>query len=141
MLWATNKKHTLEFADLEPSFDQNPILAAGGSRSSLNERRLSSSGLIASNKRTNIIVRFIYFLNSAIVIAGLIYITVAQKSGAYRCKTVTVLFDEEYWKNAYVMLDDGSVEERLLMYSYFNGIYKGERVNINWFRSHFTYLY
>jgi len=128
MLWATNKKHNLEFADLAPYYDQSRRLSTGGERSTLDERRLSSSGLIASNKRTNIVVRFIYFLNAAIVIGGLIYLNVAQNNGNYRCNTVTVLFDEEYWENAYVMLEDGAIEERLLMYSYFNGIYKGEAV-------------
>ena len=94
-----------------------------GSVTSVNERRLSFSGLIASNNRVNHFVRFIYFLNAAIILVGLGYITEAQKSGKYRARLINVIFDEVIWENAYVQLGDRT-EQRLLVYSYFNGVYK-----------------
>jgi hypothetical protein len=120
MLLATNQKHTLEMSETR----QSPLFE---SRSAINERRLSSSGLIASNNLTNLIIRFVYFLNAAIILIGLAYITTNQANGRYRCSKITVLFDEEiYWENAIVRHRDGSIGERLLMYPYFNGIYRGE---------------
>ena len=121
MLLATNQKHTLEMSETR----QSPLFE---SRSAINEeRRLSSSGLIASNNLTNLIIRLIYFLNAAIILFGLAYITTNQANGRYRCSKITVLFDDEiYWENAIVRHHDGSIEERLLMYPYFNGIYRGE---------------
>lgn len=149
MLIATNKEHTVELVDVS----QHPQSTLPGSRRTTQERSLSASGLIASNHRTNLvssplfrqcvlialaraqlantvlyfdqIVRFVYFLNAAVVLIGLGIITVAQKQGRFRCNTVTVLFSEEIWQDAHVLLDDGSIEDRLLIYSYFNGNYKG----------------
>lgn len=55
-----------------------------------------------------------YFLNAAIVLVGLGIITARQHSGQYRCKTISVLLDEDIWERAHVELPDGSTEERLL---------------------------
>ena len=119
MLIATNERHDLEISGTRQS------VISGGS-GSVSDRRLSSSGLIVSNNRVNHLVRFVYFLNAAIVLAGLGYITVTQKDGYYRCNRISVLFDEEIWEDAYVRLRDGSIKERLLIYSSFNGIFEGE---------------
>ena len=119
---ATNQKYNLQMTEM-----RQIEFSRGGNRSILdNERRLSFSGKIASNNRVNYIVRFIYFLNAAIILVGLGYITHAQKSGHYRARSVSVLFEEVIWEDANVLLDDGSIEQRLLIYSYFNGIYRGE---------------
>ena len=119
LLLATVKKHTLELSGRRQSL----LLE---NRSVTNESRSSYAGLIVSNNRTNFFVRFVYFLNVAIVLAGLSYITVSQENGKYRCNTITVTFDEEIWEHARVLLPDGNIEERLLIYSYFNGKYRGE---------------
>ena len=114
---ATNQRYNLEMTETRQV-----------NRASLDsdQRRLSFSGMIASNNRVNYIVRLIYFLNAAIVLIGLGYITHTQKSGHYRARSVSVLFEEVIWEDANVLLDDGRIEQRLLIYSYFNGIYKGE---------------
>ena len=117
MLMATNKRYYLQMAGMRRS------VIFRGSATSVNERRLSFSGLIASNNRYNHFVRFIYFLNAAIILVGMGYITEAQKSGKYRARLINVIFDEVIWENAYVQLGD-RMEQRLLVYSYFNGIYK-----------------
>ena len=121
MLIATNEEHTLKLSGMRRS-----VVVRNESARSNTERRLSFSGLIASNNRVNQIVRFMYFLNAAIILAGLAYITSTQQNGNYRCGTISVLFDEEIWENAIVILPDGGTEERVLIYSSFNGIYKGE---------------
>mmetsp|Transcript_37653 Transcript_37653/g.69184 ORF Transcript_37653/g.69184 Transcript_37653/m.69184 type:complete len:1210 (+) Transcript_37653:238-3867(+) len=117
LLLATVKKHTLELSGRRQSLLME-------NRHSMNENRSSYAGLIVSNNRTNFFVRFVYFLNVAIVLAGLSYITVSQENGKYRCNTITVTFDEEIWEHARVLLPDGNIEERLLIYSYFNGKYR-----------------
>ena len=119
MLIATNERHDLEISGTRQS------VISGGS-GSVSDHRLSSSGLIVSNNRVNHLVRFVYFLNAAIVLAGLGYITATQKHGHYRCNSISALFDEEIWEHAYVRLPDDSIEARLLIYSYFNGIYQGK---------------
>ena len=119
MLIATNEKHDLEISGMRQ-------LEMSGSTALVTDHRLSFSGLIASNNRVNHIVRFVYFLNAAIVLAGLGYITSTQKDGYYRCNRISVLFDEEVWEDAYIRLRDGSIKERLLIYSSFNGIFEGE---------------
>ena len=114
---ATNQRYNLEMTEMRQV-----------NRASLDsdQRRLSFSGKIASNNRVNYIVRLIYFLNAALVLIGLGYITHTKKSGHYRARSVNVLFEEVIWEDANVLLDDGRIEQRLLIYSYFNGIYKGE---------------
>ena len=124
MLFATNQKYNLEQSEMRRSV----VLGIRGGRGTFDsdERRLSTSGLIASNNRVNHFVRLIYFLNAAIVLIGLGYITQMQQHGGYRTKSIRVLFGEEIWENANVQLKNGSVEQRLLIYPYFNGIYNGK---------------
>lgn len=123
MLIATNETYNLQLSGMRP---RRSVVFRDGNTASIAERRLSFSGLIASNNRVNHLVRFVYFLNAAILLVGLGYITGTQKNGRYRCGTINVLFDEEIWEHAHVKLPDGSTENRLLIYSYFNGIYEGE---------------
>ena len=68
MLMATNRRYHLQMADRRRSVFQS---ATSGS---VNERRLSYTGLIASNNRVNYLIRFIYFFNVAVVLIGLGYI-------------------------------------------------------------------
>ena len=42
-------------------------------------------------------------------------------------QTISVTFDEDIWERAYVRLPNSSLEKRLLIYSYFNGVYEGEK--------------
>ena len=127
MLIATNERHDLEISGAR---EMTRSVMFGNTASvterGLADRRLSFSGLIVSNNRVNHIVRVIYFLNAAIVLGGLGYITVTQKDGHYRSNSISVLFDEEIWEQAHVRLPGDSIEQRLLIYPHFNGIYKGE---------------
>ena len=96
----------------------------GSVTSAVIDRQLSFSGLIVSNTRANQLVKTVYYLNAIVVLVGLGYTTQAQKDGKYRCNTIDVMFDEVIWES--VQARDGRNEDRLLMYSYFNGLYKGE---------------
>ncbi len=125
---ATNQRYTLE----SPEEKSTTVIKSGPrSRGSILRdpdslrRNASFVGLMASNNRPNRISRFIYFLNAAIVLSGLAYMTVKQKQGAYRCNTLTVTFNEDIWEHAIAKQVDGKeMEQKLLIYSYFSGIYK-----------------
>lgn len=126
MLLATNQTYNLEIAGIR--LRRSIIMREDASSRQTADRRLSFSGMIASNNRVNHIVRFVYFLNAAIILAGLGYITAIQKNGLYRCNSISVVFDEEIWEKALVKLPDGNSETRLLIYSNFNGVYNGKPV-------------
>jgi len=68
-------------------------------------------------------IRFVYFLNASLMIIGLVVLTMKQDSGAFRCKSFSLAFGDDTWEESWVILDDGSMEKRLLVYSHFNGIY------------------
>ena len=75
MLFATNKKHTLQMSEMRNSL----ALGTGRNRGALDgqvqsDRRLSYSGLIASKSRVNFLVKVVYFLNAIIIFVGLGYI-------------------------------------------------------------------
>ena len=129
MLIATNEKHNLQIQ--VSGLGRSALFRSGNGNSPpiierRVSRRLSLSGLIASNNRVNHLVRFIYFLNAAIVLAGLGIITAMQGQGEYRCKTISVQFDEVVWEHANVRLPDDTIgDPRLLIYSYFSGVYQG----------------
>ena len=138
MLLAANAEYNLEIAGAGM---QRSVLFRGNSNNnesthsiSLTERRLSFSGLIASNNRVNHLVRFVYFFNATALLIWMLFIAVSQDNGHYRCNTISVLFDEEIWENAYVKLGNGIIDkERLLIYSHFNGVYKGNvSYSSNW---------
>ena len=69
--------------------------------------------------------RIFYFINALIMICGLVVITTSQTKGLFRCKSLTVTFDEEIWESANVVLDEdgSSTETELLIYSWFTGTY------------------
>jgi hypothetical protein len=126
LLVAANQHYSLEMGEMRrytmERTDRRDVMAR--STASMVERRLSFSGLIASNNHVNRVVRFIYFLNAAFVLGGLGYITQKQKQGHYRCNSINVVFDEEVWERAIIALPNGETDERLLIYSTFNGIYR-----------------
>lgn len=70
-------------------------------------------------------VRVLYFLNLLVGYIGLTYLTVRQSHGDYRCQRFRVRFGDEIWENAHVNVGQ-EMEDRLLIYSHFNGIYEEE---------------
>ena len=85
-------------------------------------------------------IRFVYFVNIALMMFGVSILMVNQDGGDYRCKSKTVAFGDEVWEKAWVKMgqcesdsDCGDrqlckesycYEQRLLVYSHFNGIYE-----------------
>lgn len=68
-------------------------------------------------------VRSVYFANGLIMLAALTYLTVEQNDGSFRCNSISIHIADDVWEEAYIKLDDGTYEKRLLIYSHFNGIY------------------
>lgn len=71
--------------------------------------------------------RVFYFVNALIMICGLAVITLNQSNGLFRCKSLTVTFDEEIWETANIVVDVDSnsteTKDELLIYSWFTGTY------------------
>ncbi|KAL7552484.1 hypothetical protein ACHAWF_015731 [Thalassiosira exigua] len=72
-------------------------------------------------------ITMVYFFNAAVMLLGLSILTAEQHLGAFRCKSISVEFDDNVWEEAYVKREDGlGYEKRLLVFSHFNGIYEEE---------------
>ncbi|KAL7519551.1 hypothetical protein ACHAWX_004352 [Stephanocyclus meneghinianus] len=68
-----------------------------------------------------------YFIIIACLLTGTIIVGRNQTDGNYQCKSVSVMFGEHVWENAYVANWTDPFQaplERTLVYSYFNGVYK-----------------
>uniref|UniRef100_A0A7R9ZJ37 Uncharacterized protein n=1 Tax=Pseudictyota dubia TaxID=2749911 RepID=A0A7R9ZJ37_9STRA len=57
----------------------------------------------------------VYFLNTALMIAGLTILTSNQNQGIYRCNSISIAFFDDVWEGAYVKLPDGTMQQRLLV--------------------------
>jgi hypothetical protein len=85
-------------------------------------------------------IRLVYCINAALMISGIVVLMINQDIGEYRCKSKSIAFGDEVWEEAWVKLGpcivdsdcgDGQLcrasncyEQRLLVYSHFNGIYE-----------------
>lgn len=68
-----------------------------------------------------------YFINLACLLTGTIIVGQNQKNGHYHCKSVSVMFGDQVWENAFVTnwtVPSQSPQKETLVYSYFNGVYK-----------------
>lgn len=74
-------------------------------------------------RRAKRFIRFIYVFNICLGLGGLTYLTITQNEGKYRCKDVTVSFGDDV-SVVWVTNEEGELQKRHLVYSYFNGIYK-----------------
>jgi hypothetical protein len=57
------------------------------------------------------------------MLVGLGYISKTQYDGKFRARSIRIIFDEEIWEKANVFIG-GDIFQRLLIYSYFNGVYE-----------------
>jgi len=76
------------------------------------------------------IIRFIFYMNMLVMLAGLAYVSVTQDTGEYRCKSISVAFGDDVWEGAWVIKEGEEPEDRLLIYSHFNGIYVEETLSL-----------
>lgn len=58
------------------------------------------------------------------MLAGLIIVTTNQVTGRYYCDSITVAFGDDIWEDAMVVTDLGEVKSQVLLFSYFNGVYR-----------------
>ena len=72
-------------------------------------------------------LRCIYFSNFSTFLWCLVTVTLNQINGEYFAETVDVKFGDTVWRKAIIKDGDGNFVERLLLFSYFNGLY--ERVH------------
>ncbi|KAL7535670.1 hypothetical protein ACHAXR_006658 [Thalassiosira sp. AJA248-18] len=78
----------------------------------------------ALRKRMNKFLKGAYFLNFCALVIGMVWVTVKQKQGAFYADSITVTFGDQVWNDAIVTWDTGAVETRILLFSYFNGVYR-----------------
>ena len=85
-------------------------------------------------------IRLVYCCNAALMLFGISILMVNQDFGEYRCKSKFIAYGDEVWEKAWVKLgtcnvdsdcgerqlcrDSYCYEQRLLVYSHFNGIYE-----------------
>ncbi|KAL7552008.1 hypothetical protein ACHAWF_015220 [Thalassiosira exigua] len=76
----------------------------------------------ALRRNMNFFLKALYFINMCTLLAGMAWITVEQERGNFHAKSITVTFGEQVWNDAIVTTTEGE-ETRVLLFSYFNGIY------------------
>jgi len=77
-----------------------------------------------SGRILRLIIRTIYYVEMALMLGFLTFVVVNQNRGQYRCNSILVRFGDEAWEGAWVHHGEGvEPEDRLLIYSHFNGIY------------------
>mmetsp|Transcript_24187 Transcript_24187/g.41279 ORF Transcript_24187/g.41279 Transcript_24187/m.41279 type:complete len:672 (+) Transcript_24187:20-2035(+) len=63
----------------------------------------------------------VYLFNLCGLLVGMIYVSVRQSRGDFQCKSITVKFREDIWREAIV--GSNPEDKRVLVYSNFNGVY------------------
>ncbi len=79
-------------------------------------------------KKTSMFLKGVYFLNLALFLFFMSFISVRQNNGYYQCDEITVDFGDAVWEEPVVVFEDGTVMSDLrdftLVFSYFNGTYE-----------------
>jgi hypothetical protein len=80
---------------------------------------------VASGEWPYRVARLVYFVNAALIVIGMAIITRNQNRGLYRCQSLTFNIGEDMWEEANILKNGSShlTEKRLLIYTYFSGIY------------------
>src|SRR5210317_2240311 len=58
------------------------------------------------------------------LLAGMIFVTIRQSHGYFQCQSITVIYKEEIWEESFVRMPGEDAKEMVLIYPYFNGVYK-----------------
>ena len=74
-------------------------------------------------RRVKVFLKATYFINLAGFLSAMLVVSVRQSRGYYQCGSLTVLLEEEVWRDAIVKWPHGTYEELVLVYSSFNGVY------------------
>lgn len=62
-------------------------------------------------------------MNLLALLAMQIQVTIKQSNGDYQCKSITVIIKDEVWEESIVKVPGKDIEEMVLIYPYFNGVY------------------
>ncbi|KAL7538240.1 hypothetical protein ACHAWF_009741 [Thalassiosira exigua] len=81
-------------------------------------------------KKMTISVKIIFVLNYLLLLAGLTTVALMQRNGDFLCGSIDVNFGDAVWEHAWVEITPGEHEQRALVYSNFNGVYKKENSTI-----------
>ena len=76
------------------------------------------------NNKITIALKAVYIINLLAALFGLTYITVRQAWGYYQCGSITITFGDDIWEDAVFKTPSGELKEMILLYSFFNGVYK-----------------
>ncbi|KAL9184898.1 hypothetical protein ACHAXT_002675 [Thalassiosira profunda] len=76
-------------------------------------------------KKSDAVLKALYFLNLFGLVAGMVVVSTRQLSGHYQCNSITVNFNDEIWYPARALnVETGQYEDWTLIFSYFNGVYE-----------------
>jgi len=81
---------------------------------------------LGKSRTISLFLKAVYFLNLCAMVAGMCFVTIKQADGVYQCQEITARFPDNIWEGGIVMWPDGRVEEMILNYPYFNGVYRQE---------------
>jgi hypothetical protein len=77
-------------------------------------------------RKLSILLKGMYFINLFGLLAGMVYVTVRQQAGFYTCPEITAILPDKLWEKSIVRWPDSGIEEMVLNYPYFNGVYRQE---------------
>ncbi|KAL7553920.1 hypothetical protein ACHAWF_017444 [Thalassiosira exigua] len=89
-------------------------------------------GSLGHKWRARLLLKGAYFVNLAGFLTAMLVVSDRQRRGCYQCGAITVQFGDEVWKDSIVRIGKTPVakwrmgditEERVLVYSFFNGEY------------------
>jgi len=81
---------------------------------------------LGQSRTISLFLKAVYFLNLCAMVAGMCFVTIKQADGVYQCQEISARLPDNVWERGLVMWPDGRIEEMILNYPYFNGVYRQE---------------
>mmetsp|Transcript_8257 Transcript_8257/g.17580 ORF Transcript_8257/g.17580 Transcript_8257/m.17580 type:complete len:512 (+) Transcript_8257:1-1536(+) len=78
----------------------------------------------SASRRKGIFLKTLYFFNIIGLLSGMAIINMKQNRGDYYCNSISVTFGNEIWEDAIILTPEGKIENSVLVFSYFDGVYK-----------------
>ena len=79
---------------------------------------------LTAAKRKGYFLKSLYFINICALLTGMVIVNTKQDAGVFQCDSITVEFGNEIWEDAISLTPDGEIDRAVLVFSYFNGVYK-----------------
>lgn len=74
------------------------------------------------NKKMSIFLKALYFVNFCWMFGGMILVNIAQTTGRFQCRSITVDFGTQVWKEAWVNMPSEQYEKWVHQYPYFKDV-------------------